>query len=153
MILFGPPRAAEDIHAPTIVDKPGIHQLSTGDMLRKAVAAGSEVGKKAKAVMDSGGLVSDDIVIGIIKDRIQNPDCVKDFILDRFPRTFARSAAFGSPAKLTIRTSSSTCSFPRRGNRSNSTLTSNGKSSGTSLYPRATPTPPTTHHPRQVNKI
>ena len=101
MILFGPPGAAKGIHAPTIVDKPGIPQLSTGDMLREAMAAGSEVGKKAKAVMDSRGLVSDDIVIGIIKDRIQNPDCVKDFILDRFPRTFAQAKATDALLKET----------------------------------------------------
>ena len=65
--LFGPSGVGKDIHAPTIVDKPGILQLSTGDMLWEAVAAGSEVGKKAKPVMDSGGLVSDDATAGVLQ--------------------------------------------------------------------------------------
>ena len=79
----------------------GVSVGQTGDMLREAVAAGSEVGKKAKAVMDSGGLVRDDIVIGIIKDRTQNPDCVKDFILHRFPRSFAQGKAMDALLKET----------------------------------------------------
>mmetsp|Transcript_67936 Transcript_67936/g.163099 ORF Transcript_67936/g.163099 Transcript_67936/m.163099 type:complete len:478 (+) Transcript_67936:95-1528(+) len=87
MILFGPPGAGKGTHAPRIVDKLGTPQLSTGDMLREAVAAGTEVGIKAKSVMESGGLVSDDIVVGIIRDRIENADCRKGFILDGFPRT------------------------------------------------------------------
>merc|ERR1719316_746204 len=71
----------------------GIPQLSTGDMLRDAVAAGTDVGKRAKEVMESGGLVSDDIVIGIIRDRIAAEDCSKGFILDGFPRTLEQSTA------------------------------------------------------------
>merc|ERR1712190_423597 len=74
LILFGPPGAGKGTHAPKIVDALGAPQLSTGDMLREAVAAGTEVGKRAKEVMASGGLVSDDIVVGIISDRIKEPD-------------------------------------------------------------------------------
>ena len=87
VILFGPPGSGKGTHAPKLVDKLGAPQLSTGDMLRAAVAAGSEVGQKAKAVMEAGGLVGDDIVVGIIKDRITESDCSKGFILDGFPRT------------------------------------------------------------------
>lgn len=91
LILFGPPGAGKGTHAPKIVDKLSIPQLSTGDMLRAAVAAGTEVGKKAKAAMDSGALVTDEIVVGIIADRIKEKDCVEGFILDGFPRTLAQS--------------------------------------------------------------
>ena len=87
MILFGPPGSGKGSQAPKIVETLGIPQLSTGDMLRAAVAAGTEVGKQAEEVMKSGGLVSDDLVVGIIKDRIQAEDCAKGFILDGFPRT------------------------------------------------------------------
>jgi adenylate kinase len=87
MILFGPPGAGKGSQAPKIVDQLDIPQLSTGDMLRAAVAAGSEVGLKAKDVMASGGLVSDDLVVDIIRDRIKEADCAKGFILDGFPRT------------------------------------------------------------------
>ena len=87
MILFGPPGAGKGSQAPKIVDQLDIPQLSTGDMLRAEVAAGSEVGLKAKDVMASGGLVSDDLVVDIIRDRIKEADCAKGFILDGFPRT------------------------------------------------------------------
>lgn len=93
MMLFGAPGAGKGTQGPKIVDELGIPQLSTGDMLREAVAAGTEVGKKAKEVMASGGLVSDDIVIGIIKDRIKQPDCAMGFILDGFPRTVEQTKA------------------------------------------------------------
>lgn len=93
MILFGAPGAGKGTVAPKIIDMYGIPQLSTGDMLRAAVASGSEVGLKAKAVMESGGLVSDDLVIGVIKERIEQDDCSKGFILDGFPRTLEQSKA------------------------------------------------------------
>eukprot|EP00929_Paragymnodinium_shiwhaense_P025732 TRINITY_DN154_c0_g1_i1.p1 TRINITY_DN154_c0_g1~~TRINITY_DN154_c0_g1_i1.p1 ORF type:complete len:775 (+),score=219.68 TRINITY_DN154_c0_g1_i1:92-2416(+) len=87
MMLFGPPGAGKGTHGPRIEEHMGTPQLSTGDMLREAVRAGTEVGKAAKKIMDEGGLVSDEIVVGIIRDRIQEADCAKGFILDGFPRT------------------------------------------------------------------
>mmetsp|Transcript_85682 Transcript_85682/g.125403 ORF Transcript_85682/g.125403 Transcript_85682/m.125403 type:complete len:230 (-) Transcript_85682:537-1226(-) len=93
VILFGPPGAGKGTHAPKIVSQMSIPQLSTGDMLRAAVAAGTEVGQKAKGIMDSGGLVTDEIVIGIIKDEIEKEECAKGFILDGFPRTVGQAQA------------------------------------------------------------
>ena len=87
MILFGPPGAGKGSQAPKIVDTLGVPQLSTGDMLRAAVAAGTEIGVQAKSVMESGGLVTDDLVVAIIKDRVEEKDCAGGFILDGFPRT------------------------------------------------------------------
>ena len=93
LILLGGPGAGKGTQANFIKDKYQIPQISTGDMLRAAIKAGSELGKKAKGFMDSGGLVPDDVIIGLVKERIKEADCQKGFLFDGFPRTIPQADA------------------------------------------------------------
>ncbi|HNQ86401.1 MAG TPA: adenylate kinase [Deltaproteobacteria bacterium] len=93
IILIGPPGAGKGTQATRMIDRLGVPQISTGDMFRAAVKEGSPMGKKSKEYMDKGALVPDDVVIGVVKERFQKPDCKKGFILDGFPRTLEQAKA------------------------------------------------------------
>ena len=102
IILLGPPGAGKGTQAQIVCQRLGIPQVSTGDMLRAAIAAGTEMGRKAKEYMDQGQLVPDEVVIGIVKDRLADPDCQKGYILDGFPRTVEQAKALSTFAKIDV---------------------------------------------------
>jgi adenylate kinase len=93
LVIFGPPGAGKGTQAEILVEKRGLPQLSTGNMLRAAIAAKTELGRKVEAILAKGDLVSDDIVIGIIADRYDQPDCAKGAVFDGFPRTIPQAEA------------------------------------------------------------
>ena len=93
LILLGGPGAGKGTQAAFISEHFSIPQISTGDMLRAAAKAGTALGREAKAVMDTGGLVSDDLILGLVKERIAEPDCANGFLFDGFPRTIAQAEA------------------------------------------------------------
>ncbi|MDT0617939.1 adenylate kinase [Salinisphaera sp. P385] len=96
IVLFGAPGSGKGTQAQKLVEDFGVPQISTGDLLRAAVANGTELGKKAKAAMDAGELVADEVVIGMIRDRLNEPDTANGFILDGFPRSLAQAEALDS---------------------------------------------------------
>ncbi len=98
IILLGAPGAGKGTQAQFITEQYEIPQISTGDMLRAAVKAGTELGLKAKGIMDAGGLVSDEIIIGLVKERIKEPDCQNGFLFDGFPRTIPQAEALKEAA-------------------------------------------------------
>ncbi len=109
VVLLGAPGAGKGTQAKMLIEKYKIPQISTGDILRKAVADGTPLGKEAKVIMDQGGLVSDKIVLGLVEERIQKPDCKGGFILDGFPRNTAQAEALdkmlsqmGSPLTIAL---------------------------------------------------
>src|SRR5579864_3569824 len=93
LILFGPPGAGKGTQAFILQHELGLPQLSTGDMLRAAIAAGTELGKRCKAIMERGDLVSDEVVVGIISERLDQPDCTGGAVFDGFPRTVPQAEA------------------------------------------------------------
>ena len=100
LILLGPPGAGKGTQANFICEKFGIPQISTGDMLRAAVKAGTPVGVAARKVMDAGGLISDDIIVGLVRDRLQRDDCKSGYLFDGFPRTIPQAEAMRSAAPI-----------------------------------------------------
>lgn len=91
VVLLGPPGSGKGTQSPRLVEDYGICHLATGDLLRAAIAKGTELGKKAKTIMETGGLVPDDVMVGMIQDNLSRPDCSNGFVLDGFPRTIEQA--------------------------------------------------------------
>ena len=102
LVFLGPPGAGKGTCASRVAEKAGIPQISTGDLLREAVREGTELGKKAKAFMDKGELVPDELVLGLLKERLKKPDCKNGFILDGFPRTLEQARALEGIATIDL---------------------------------------------------